>query len=56
MKDIIAENHVAIVALYFMYYKFGRVHQTLVVTPAVEAGFSDHVWSIEELVSRLEPK
>ena len=48
------ENHAAAVALYFMYYNFGRVHQTLRVTPAMEAGVSDHVWSIEEIVSLLE--
>jgi hypothetical protein len=40
----------AAVALYFMYYNFGRVHQTLRVTPAMEAGVADHVWSIEEIV------
>jgi hypothetical protein len=47
------ENHAAMVALYFMYYNFARVHQTLRVTPAMEAGLSDHVWSIEEIVSLL---
>ena len=47
------ENHAATVALYFMYYNFGRVHQTLRVTPAMEAGIADHVWSIEELVGLL---
>jgi IS1 family transposase len=45
------ENHAAAIALYFMYYNFGRVHQTLRVTPAMEAGVSDHVWSIEEIVA-----
>ena len=45
------ENHAAAVALWFGYYNFCRVHQTLRVTPAMEAGLSDHVWSIEELVS-----
>ncbi len=48
------ENHAAAVALYFMYYNFCRVHQTLRVTPAMEAGISDHVWSVEELVSLLD--
>jgi hypothetical protein len=38
------------VALYFMYYNFARVHQTLRVTPAMEAGVADHVWAIEEIV------
>lgn len=50
------ENHAATVALYFMYYNFARVHQTLRVTPAMEAGISDHVWSVEEIVSLLEDK
>jgi IS1 family transposase len=48
------ENHAAMVALYFMYYNFGRVHQTLRVTPAMEAGIADHVWSVEEIVGLLE--
>jgi IS1 family transposase len=47
------ENHAAMVALYFMYYNFGRVHQTLRVTPAMEAGIADHVWSIYEIVGLL---
>jgi hypothetical protein len=34
-----------------MYYNFCRVHQTLRVTPAMEAGIADHVWSIEEVVN-----
>ena len=41
------------VSLYLMYYNFGRVHQTLRVTPAMEAGLSDHVWSVEEIVGLL---
>ena len=47
------ENHAAAVALYVMYYNVGRVHQTLRVTPAMEAGVSNHVWSIEEIVGLL---
>jgi len=35
-------------------YKFARAHRTLRVTPAIEAGLSDRVWSIEELVALLE--
>ena len=50
MRSQKIENHTAAVALYFMYYNFGRVHQTLRVTPAMEAGVSDHVWSLEEIV------
>ena len=48
------ENHAAAIALYFMYYNFGRVHQTIRVTPAMEAGIADHVWSIDEIVGLLE--
>ena len=47
------ENHAAMVSLYFMYYNFGRVHQTLRVTPAMQVGVSDHVWDIEEIVALL---
>lgn len=45
------ENHIASVALYTMHYNFCRVHQTLRVTPAMEAGLSGHVWSIEEVLA-----
>jgi hypothetical protein len=48
------ENHAAPVALYFMWYNFGRVHQTLRVTPAMEAGVSTHVWTVEEIVNLLD--
>lgn len=51
------ENHGHAIALYFMYYNFCRVHSSLRVTPAMEAGLSNHVWSIEELVALMpEPK
>jgi hypothetical protein len=36
-----------------MYYNFGGVHQTLLVTPAMEAGIADHVWSIQEIVGLI---
>ena len=48
------ENHAAMVSLHFMFYNFARVHQTLRVTPAMEAGVSDHVWSIAEIVALLD--
>ena len=41
------------IALYFIDYNFGRVHQTLRVTPAMEAGVANHVWSVEEIVGLL---
>jgi len=36
-----------------MHYNFARVHQTLRVTPAMEAGVADHVWGLEEIVGLL---
>jgi IS1 family transposase len=45
------ENHGHMVALYFMHYNFCRVHKTLRVTPTMEAGLTDHVWELDELVA-----
>lgn len=45
------ENHAHAIALHFIYYNFGRIHKTLRVTPAMEAGLSDHVWSLEEIAA-----
>jgi len=47
------ENLECAIALHFMYYNFCRVYQTLRVTPAMEAGISDHVWEISEIVALL---
>ena len=45
------ENHEHAIAMYFMYYNFGRIHKTLRVTPAMEAKVSDHVWTLEEIAA-----
>jgi hypothetical protein len=47
------ENHAYQVALHFMHYNFCRIHKTLRITPAMEAGVSDHIWSIEEIAALL---
>jgi IS1 family transposase len=47
------ENHAHQIALYFFHYNFCRVHKTLRVTPAMEAGLADHVWTLEELCDLL---
>jgi IS1 family transposase len=44
------EKLYAMLASYFAWYNFVRVHQTLRVTPAMEAGITDHVWEIRELL------
>jgi cell fate regulator YaaT (PSP1 superfamily) len=48
------ENHEVAVALHFMHYNFARVHQTLRVTPAMEAGVANHVWTLDEIVGLLD--
>jgi IS1 family transposase len=47
------EQHENALALHFMYYNFCRIHQTLRVTPAMEAGISDHVWDLKEIIGLL---
>jgi len=55
------ENHMHAISLHFFYYNFARSHKTLAkankgypTTPAMAAGLTDHVWSIEELLSLLD--
>lgn len=52
------ENHAAAVSLHFMHYNFARPHKSLANpyagTPAMAAGITDHVWSVEEIVALLE--
>ncbi len=48
------ENLEHAVALHFMHYNFCRIHQSLRVTPAMEAGISDKVWSLEDVVALLD--
>lgn len=48
-KNVENLNHA--VSLHFMYYNFAKVHQTLRVTPAMEAGLSDRVWDLEEIIN-----
>lgn len=48
------ENHAYAVALHYMHYNFARIHKTLRVTPAMQAGVSDHVWTLEEIAKLAE--
>jgi len=43
------ENHTYAFAIHSVCYNFAKIHQTLRVTPAMEAGVSDHVWTVEEI-------
>ena len=47
------ENHLASLAIHYMHYNFVRIHQSLRVTPAMAAGVSDRLWSIEDMINLL---
>jgi tetratricopeptide (TPR) repeat protein len=47
------ENHVHALALYFMFYNFVRIHKTLKVTPAMAAGVSQTLWTMEDIAERI---
>jgi IS1 family transposase len=49
-----AENHAYSVALFVMFYNFCRIHKTLRVTPAMEAGVTDRLWTVEDIVALVE--
>lgn len=50
------ENHMHSVSLHYMYYNFCRIHQTLRVTPAMEAGVTNRLWSIEDILDLIRWK
>ncbi len=47
------ENHKHMMAIYTMNYNFCRIHQTLRVTPAIESGVANHVWTLEEIAALM---
>ena len=49
-----AENHADAVAIHFMWYNLAKIHQTMRVTPAMQAGVTDRVWGAEDIVRLLE--
>jgi IS1 family transposase len=48
------QNHVHALALYFCFYNFCRIHKTLKVTPAMAAGVTDTLWTLEDIAERIE--
>ncbi len=51
-----AENHAHSVAIHFMHYNFVRIHQSLRVTPAMEAGVTSKLWSMTDMVRLIEER
>ena len=50
------DNHVHALALYFIFYNFVRVHKTLRMSPAMAAGVSQTLWTMEDIASRIEAR
>lgn len=48
------ENHVHALALYFVFYNFVRIHKTLRVSPAMQAGVTDRLWSMDDIIARID--
>jgi len=48
------ENHFYALAIYFVFYNFVRIHKTLRVTPAMAAGVTDRLWSMEDIAELVE--
>ncbi len=49
-------NHVHALALYFAFYNFVRIHKALLMTPAMAAGISERLWSLEDIAERIEAR
>ncbi len=51
-----AENHIHALALYLTFYNFAQMHKTLCCTPAMAAGISDRLWSMENVVALIDAR
>jgi hypothetical protein len=48
------DNHIHALALYFAFYNFCRIHKTLRMSPAMAAGITDRLWSLEDIVAKID--
>ncbi len=48
------EHHIHSLSLYFVYYNFCRIHKTLRVSPAMEAGLTDRLWDFFDIIDLIE--
>jgi hypothetical protein len=47
------ENHAYAVAIHCMHYNFCQILSSLRVTPAMEAGITGHVWTVEDMLAKV---
>ena len=48
------DNHIHALALYFVFYNFTRIHKTLRMSPAMAAGITDRLWSLEDVIAKID--
>jgi len=48
------DNHIHALALYFVFYNFTRIHKTLRMSPAMAASITDHLWSLDDVVAKID--
>ena len=48
------DNHIHALALYFVYYNFCRIHKTLKISPAMAAGITETLWSLEDIIAKVD--
>ena len=48
------QNHIHSLSLYFVYYNFCRIHQSIRVSPAMEAGLTGRLWDIADIIDLIE--
>tara|TARA_R110000868_G_scaffold394419_3_gene665758 strand:+ start:2798 stop:3049 length:252 start_codon:yes stop_codon:yes gene_type:complete len=50
------DNHTHALALFFVFYNFIRIHKTLRMSPAIAAGVTDRLWSLDDVVSSIDAR
>jgi IS1 family transposase len=48
------DNHIHALALYFVFYNFTRIHKTLRMSPAMAAGVTDRLWSLDDVIAKID--
>ena len=48
------ENHIHALALYFVHYNFCRIHKSIKTSPAMAAGITDTLWSLDDVIAKID--